>query len=120
MDFACKQIDVEQVLKCALGISKAGCAVLHCLANKKNWATSEQLAQELDYDLATIQRNLKHLHERGILQRIQQNKELGGYEYTYSIVAQKEFLRVLEQTLHAWMQEAKKELEHWTIQTIKE
>jgi predicted transcriptional regulator len=113
MDFACKTIDVQQILKCSLGLSKAGCSVLRELMSQEDWITSEELAITTGYDLATVQRSLKHLHERNVVKRIQHNREVGGYEYYYLLVDKKAFRNVVTQTMEEWMQEARKELTEW-------
>ena len=113
MDFACESIDVEQVLKCSFGLSKSGCAVMHELLESGGWHSSEQVAQATGYDLATAQRNLKHLAERGVLERVQQNRDNGGYEYVYRVVGDEEFRRLVEDTLDEWVSEAKREVSAW-------
>lgn len=114
MDFACKQIDVEQVLQCSFGLTKAGCAVMRLLlARPREWLGSDFVAQETGYDLATAQRSLKHLVERGVLVRRQQNRVGGGYEYVYRVVDEEVFVRLVERTLDEWVLEAKREVDAW-------
>ncbi|MFT4250422.1 MAG: MarR family transcriptional regulator [Candidatus Woesearchaeota archaeon] len=112
MDFACIDIDVKQVLKCTFGLTKAGCAVLASFRGDE-WLVSEEVASRCGYDLATVQRSLKHLSERGVLIRRQQNRPSGGYEFAYTLVSKKEFSSLVNKTLDSWLLEAKKEVSSW-------
>lgn len=116
MDFACEHIDVQQVLKCSFSLTKAGCAVMRAVASSSEWVTSEELATQTGYDLATVQRSLKVLVEQGVLQRRQHNRDVGGYEYIYQFSQKDEFVSLVERTLDEWVAEAKKEVRHWTEQ----
>lgn len=113
MDFACKTISAEQVLRCSLGLTKAGCALLHALRAKKDWLTSEELAKKTRYDLATTQRNLKHLYERGAVERRQENRKQGGYTYYYKIISEEELHNLVFSTIDEWLVNAKKEVKDW-------
>lgn len=112
MDFACTTIDVTQLLKCSLGLSKSGCNVVKefFLANR---LTSEEIAEKTTYDLATVQRALKHLTERGVLLRNQVNREGGGYEYVYERVDDEAFMKLIEEVLDTWVVQAKEEVNGW-------
>ncbi len=117
MDFACEEIDVEQVLQCSFGLTKSGCAVMQLfLTCEDEWMSSDYVAEATGYDLATAQRALKHLVERGVLVRSQQNRSGGGYEYVYCVVDPGVFARLVEQTLDAWVADAKKEVRLWVKQ----
>lgn len=110
MDFACKKIDVEQVLKCSLGLTKAGCTIMHYLRKNDDWHTSEEIAKKTGYDLATTQRTLKHLYERGVVHRRQQNRDVGGYEYHYQIVSEQELQTTINAVLDDWVLRVRKGL----------
>ena len=112
MDFACTEIDVQQVLKCTFGLTKAGCAVMSSFSEGE-WLLSEEVASRSGYDLATAQRSLKHLFERGVLLRRQQNRSVGGYEFAYQLVSATEFTRIVHATLDAWLVQAKDEVVSW-------
>lgn len=117
MDFACETISAQQVLRCSLGLTKAGCALLHALRAKQDWQTSEELAKKTKYDLATTQRNLKHLYERGAVQRRQENRKQGGYTYYYRIVSEKKLHRLVFDTIDEWLLSAKREVKDWLRKT---
>lgn len=111
MDFACQEIDVTQVLKCSFALSKAGCSVLKEFLKQPNrvWR-SDELAEITGHDLATIQRTLKHLFEREVLIRRQQNREAGGYEYVYELKEEQELITLIKSTLDEWVLQAKQEV----------
>ena len=99
------------MLKCSFGLTKAGCSVLKEFLNQPGrvWI-SDGLAERTGHDLATVQRALKHLFERGVLSRRQQNREAGGYEYVYELKDESELLALIESTLDEWVLQAKREV----------
>ncbi len=114
MDFACQEIDVQQVLSCTFGLSKSGCAVLKQLFASTQPMTSDELASQTGYDLATVQRALKHLSERGVLVRTQHNRPQGGYEYVYEVVDTQTFTALVDKTLTSWLAQARQEVQLWS------
>ena len=113
MDFACETISAEKVLRCSLGLTKAGCATLHYLREANDWLASETIAKRTKYDLATTQRSLKHLYERGAVERRQENRKQGGYTYYYKIVTEQELQKIVFTTIDEWLVVAKKEVKEW-------
>lgn len=114
MDFACQEIDVEQVLSCTFGLSKSGCAVMKQLFAAPHPMTSDALASATGYDLATVQRALKHLSERGVLVRTQHNRPQGGYEYVYEPVKSDAFMGLVDDTFSSWLAQARSEVQSWS------
>jgi predicted transcriptional regulator len=65
MDFACKEFKVEDVIKCALNLTKADLKVMKYFLNEaKKWVDTESLSKCLELDISTIQRSVKKLHEK--------------------------------------------------------
>ena len=47
IDFACKKFDLEEVIKCVLGLSKSEFRLLKFLENYKKKSTTEELSKKL-------------------------------------------------------------------------
>ncbi len=80
VDFACKELKVEDVIKCALNLTKADLKAMKYFLNEtERWIDTDTLSKVLNLDISTIQRSVKKLHEKEILQRLQQNLDGGDY-----------------------------------------
>ena len=87
MDFACKELKVEDVIKCALNLIKADLKAMKYFLNEtERWIDTDTLLKVLNLDISTIQRSVKKLHEKEILQRLQQNLDGGDYFFRYKII----------------------------------
>lgn len=65
VDFACKEFQIEAVIKCGLNLTKAELQVLkYLLGNDTRWFTTEQVAADLSLDISTVQRSVKKLTEK--------------------------------------------------------
>ena len=86
IDFACKQFDLRDVIKCSLGLSKSEYKIFQYIFAKKEFLTTTDIAQNITLDQSTVQRGVKKLYEQKVLLRRQINLQGGGYSYAYAIV----------------------------------
>lgn len=114
MDFACKEFKVEDVIKCALNLTKADLKVLKYFLNENDhWVDTELLSKTLSLDISTIQRSVKKLHEKQILQRSQQNLDGGGYVFRYRIYSRAKIKNIIMTTVNSWADRLGQEFEKW-------
>ena len=111
IDFACKQFDINQVIKCGLGLTKSDLKVLELLLkNSADSFTTEDIAKELNLDLSTVQRAVKKLHEKDVIERHQQNFDVGGYAFIYEIKNKNHVRQVISDIIQGWSDKVKSEL----------
>jgi predicted transcriptional regulator len=61
IDFACKEFNEENVIKCALNLTKADLKVMKYFLNGTDqWVDTESLSNVLELDISTIQRSVKN------------------------------------------------------------
>lgn len=114
MDFACKEFKVEDVIKCALSLTKADLNVMKRFLNEpEKWVDTDALSKSLKLDISTVQRSVKKLHEKGILQRSQQNLDGGGYVYIYKINSKNQIKNIILEIVQSWADRLEQELEQW-------
>lgn len=147
IDFACKEFKVEDVIKCALTLTRADLRVLKYFLNagperrtdegvpislnstpspsstyiptststptSALWVDTETLSRALELDQSTVQRSVKKLYEKEILQRSQQNLESGGYVFIYQIRSKGEIKNIIMNIVRGWAEKLGKELEQW-------
>ena len=114
MDFACKELKVEDVIKCALNLTKADLKVMRYFLNETDqWADTESLSNALELDISTIQRSVKKLYDKEILQRSQQNLDGGGYIFRYKAHSRARIKEIIMTVVSTWADRFGQELEKW-------
>jgi len=114
MDFACKKISMDEILKCGLNLTKSEINILKFfLKNKAQWVTTELIADELQINLSTAQRAVKKLSEKNILIKSQKNLEHGGYIFDYKIKDKKHIKDIVMNVISNWTNKVEKEICNW-------
>ncbi len=113
IDFACKKFDLDEVIKCVLGLSKSEFRLLKFLAGDMQKFTTEELSKKLKLDKSTIQRSIKKLHEKNLVSRSQINQSVGGYIFLYKIKDKDNIRKIVTETLDNWVGTFKKKLSDW-------
>ena len=113
IDFACKKFELEEVIKCGLGLTKADYLILMHLMKSKDRLKSYDLTKDLNLELSTVQRSLKRLNEKNLVLRFQINLISGGYVYTYTINDKKIIRKIVLETIQSWTKKVEEEIEKW-------
>jgi len=113
IDFACKKFDLDEVIKCVLGLSKSEFRLLKFLSEQDTRFTTEELSKKLKLDKSTIQRSVKKLHERNLVTRSQINQTVGGYIFLYKIKNKENIKKIVNETLDNWVRTFEKRLSSW-------
>ncbi len=113
IDFACKKFDLEEVIKCSLGLSKSEFRLLKFLVEHEKQFTTEELAKELKLDKSTIQRSVKKMHGKGLLTRGQINQTVGGYVFLYRIKDKNNIRKIVLGTVEGWVGVFREKIGKW-------
>ena len=113
IDFACKQFKLDEVIKCGLGLTKADIKLIEMFLDESEWNTTSEIAQKLGFNLSTIQRSVKRLYEKGVLLRIQENLDSGGYLFLYKIKTKVALKELIMKIVNNWVKAVEKELDQW-------
>lgn len=111
IDFACKQFNLDDIIKCALGLTKADCKVFRFFLDQDAEFTADSIAKKLDLDLSTVQRSLKKLTDKDLLERGQHNFTGGGYQYTYSARSKTYVKKLIMEIIFKWTKRVEEGLE---------
>jgi predicted transcriptional regulator len=113
IDFACKEFNLHDIVKCSLGLTRSDLLVLEYLLRHTGNHTTEDLAAKMHLDLSTVQRAMKKLHEKRLVLRIQRNLTSGGYVFEYRIARKEEIRKIVMDIVHSWTARVDKELAKW-------
>ncbi len=114
INFACKKIDLNEVIRCSLNLTKAEFKILEFfMKNSSKRFESKEVSKSLNLELSTVQRSLKKMNEKGIIKRSQINLKNAGYTYSYCLCEKKEIKEIIKQTVKGWMENFEKEIKRW-------
>ncbi len=112
IDFACRTIDLAQVVRCSLGLTRAEHRILRAALKTKKFSV-DSLSRKMGLDRTTIQKGLKKLLEKGLVDRRQLNRESGGYAYVYAAKDAAAVRKKVRETVCEWARRAEEEVESW-------
>ncbi len=114
MDFACKNFEIEEVVRCSLSLTKADFRILkYLMKNQSEKLSTEKIAQDLNLNLSTVQRCVKKMTEEGILKRTQLNLDNGGYLFYYCICERNVIRGKVKEIIKDWFDKANEEINKW-------
>jgi len=114
IDFACKEFDLKDILKCGLGLTKSEFILFdYFIKNSDKESTTLSISKILDMDLTTIQKGVKKLYEKGIIIRHQKNLDNGGYVYTYECNSKPKIRKIIKDIIDKWSLKVHQEIDKW-------
>ncbi|MFH1916673.1 MAG: MarR family transcriptional regulator [Nanoarchaeota archaeon] len=113
IDFACKRFEIKEVVRCGLSLTKAEYDILHFFISSSSWLDTEEIAKKTELDQSTVQRAVKKLHEKGVIQRRQNNLSGGGYVYEYRAEPKEKIRKTIMTTVNNWALTVYTALKKW-------
>ena len=113
IDFACKKFNLDEIIKCGLGLSRSDYSILSFLIKNKKEFSSNEVSSKTGFDLSTSQRTLKKLRELNLVSRRQVNLVSGGYIYYYQSKKKEEISKKILEIVNNWSKKVEMELESW-------
>ena len=113
MNFVCRMITIEDVLKCSYGLNKTEIAILKYLIEEKEELSIEEVQKKIKKDRTTIQRGVKKLFEQDLIKRRQINLDKGGYVFIYSSKPKNELKEKVTKIFDGFKESVGKEIQRW-------
>ncbi len=114
VNFACKKMTIEQIMKCSFNLSSGEMKVLRVVSNVCNSRmTVKDITKQISKDRTTVQRAVKGLFEKGLIKRRQINLDGGGYIFTYFCQSKKEIKELMKHSLKKFEETIGKEIDRW-------
>ncbi len=111
IDFACKSIEVEEIIRCSFQLSKTDYEVLVKLMDSEK--STKELAEEMELDRSTVHKSVSKLLDQGLVRRRQYNIKSGGYRYVYTAKDREEIKKKVRSLIENWSSSAKKAVKDW-------
>jgi predicted transcriptional regulator len=106
MDITCGKVDIEDVIACSLSLKKSEYKIFEVLLRSKENLTIQQISDKLKLDRTTIQKILKTLSSKGLIHRLQQNLENGGYIFNYTVKDKHSIKKHIKESLKQWYEKS--------------
>jgi predicted transcriptional regulator len=111
LTFACKKINIEDIIRCSLELNKTEYKTLFFLLGaSKNYSVND-IAKEIGLTRTTIQKAIKKMADNNLIKRTQINLNKGGYEFYYNIKDRTDLKSKIKQILWEWSTKAEKEID---------
>ena len=112
MEFACKQVDVKDVIACSLGLKKSEYKVFEVLLHSDS-ITLKSLSKKLDLDRTTLQKIFKTFVNNDLVERYQENLDSGGYIFVYKIKDKQVLKKRINAAIDKWHDAARQAIDNW-------
>jgi predicted transcriptional regulator len=112
-NFACKNISMEEIVRCSFKINKTEYKVLYQLLKAKNELTINEIARELKKNRTTVQKGIKGLIEKKLISRRQMNLDNGGYIYVYKADDKEKIKNDLLSIINKWKESVDIAIKNW-------
>ena len=114
VDFACTHISIENIIKCSFGLTKTELEIFRYFTNNKyTQFSTQELSEKLNLDITTIQKAVKKLHSKGVLQKSQKNLEHGGYVLLYTCVGNHKIKQIIMKNFENFSKKVEESLCNW-------
>ena len=113
IDFACKTFNIDEIIKCGLGLTKVELEIFYFLLKADDMISSKELSVKINRDNSTVQRALKKFYERELVDRKQINLKKGGYSFIYSVKSKTEIKNILIKIIHKWVSNVETAFDSW-------
>mgnify|MGYP006286493537 CR=1 FL=1 len=114
IDFGCRQFDMDELMKCGLGLTKAEFKVFkHFIEDASRECDARSVADELGLNLTTVQKAVKKLSLKGIVIRRQKNLEKGSYIFVYEASPKDRIREIIKEIVRNWSLNVEKKMDEW-------
>ncbi len=113
IDFACKRFDLNDIIKCGLGLTKTEFKIMEYFLTHDNECKTSTISKNMGLNLTTVQKAVKKLSEKNIIIRKQRNLNNGGYVYTYECNSRKKIREIIKRIIRHWSTEVEKRIDKW-------
>ncbi len=113
INFACRKINMEDIIKCSFSLNKTAYNVLSYLMQADEWKNVMSISKDLGLERSGVQKAIKVLLGAGLIKRKQKNMPSGGYIYFYTSIPKSEIKEKLMSIIREWENLLEKEAEKW-------
>jgi len=113
--FACRTISKEELIRCAFDLDKTEYKILMVLSKQasQRGMTIAALSRRLGKERTTIQKGMRDLLRRKLVQREKRNLPRGGFLFLYRVRDKKQLKTKVREIVFQWYQRVRREIARW-------
>lgn len=113
ISFACKRIDLKDLLTCSFSLNKTEYNLFIFLLEQTEALCVSTIGERSGKDRTTVQKAIKKLVVQGLVEKHQVNLQTGGYTFVYKI-KNKELIRAkMLDIVEHWHKGVLQSIENW-------
>jgi MarR family transcriptional regulator, organic hydroperoxide resistance regulator len=112
VNFACKKISKEEIIRCSFGLNKSAYNLLYFLFKQKKPLDINTIFEKMNLERSSVQKAIPSLIEKDLISRKQKNISSGGYLYFYFTKDKEEIKRKIKELVGGWYENITKEIEN--------
>jgi predicted transcriptional regulator len=109
--FACKNIEMEDIVRCSFGLTKTEYLVLHRLFSSAG--TAQMIAKSLKMERTGVQKALTGLVGKSLARREKRGLPTGGFSFVYSAEDRKGMKAKMKSSVQSWSAGVCKAVDGW-------
>ncbi|MGE0793223.1 MAG: helix-turn-helix domain-containing protein [Candidatus Woesearchaeota archaeon] len=113
ISFACKPIDFKEILTCTFSMNKTEFTLFEFLEKQTEPLCTSTIAEIMKKDRTTIQKAIKSLSEKEIVDKFQVNLDKGGYTFVYSLKNKEILKHKMLNSVSGWTNEVTNKIKSW-------
>jgi len=113
LNFVCRIVSLEEILRCSFGLNKTELIIMKQLLKNRGEHAIEEIMKNVKKDRTTIQRSVKKLFEKELINRRQINLEKGGYIFVYSAKPKRQLKEKVYKIFESFKEMVGKEIQKW-------
>ena len=113
ISFACKKIDLKDLITCSFEMNKTDFNLFTFLMKNDGFMTTHDIADGVGLDRTSVQKSIKRLVEKGIVERHQENLGSGGYTFVYRVKDKDMIKKQMLDRINTWSKMVKSEIDNW-------
>ncbi|MFA5797917.1 MAG: MarR family transcriptional regulator [Candidatus Woesearchaeota archaeon] len=113
MEFACRQLRIEEVIRCSLDLRKSEYTLIECMVKEKHAITIQDISKKLKLDRTTVQKMMKRFYAKSLVERYQENLDGGGYIFTYKLKNKELLKQRIKEIIKSWYESVNTSVDKW-------
>ncbi len=113
VSFACKNVELKDIIKCSFNLNKTEYELFLFLIKHADGGMIKDISKMVGFERSTVQKALKALVGKKIVERIQRNNEGGGYSFYYRIIDKGDIKKRVLDNVDKWQKSVKNLVASW-------
>ncbi len=113
ISFACKSINLQDIVLCSFGITKTEYLVLTNLLKQKKFLSINEISKKMSLERSTVQKAIAKLVLKELVERRQTNLTSGGYRFIYAVIDQETIKKRIRNIVDGWHKNVVKAVNNW-------